>query len=539
MKYIFVTGGICSSVGKGIAVASIGLLLKAQGLKVLLKKYDPYLNIDPGTMNPFEHGEVFVTNDGAETDLDLGHYERFINENLTSLSNVTAGKIYQKILKAERVGKYLGRTVQVIPHVTNAIKKEIYAYDENNTPDVIVVEIGGTVGDLELSPFLETIRQIVFEKNFSDTCLVHVALLPYLFHTKELKTKPLQHSVKTLNSLGLFADVILARSHTEISKKEINKLAMFCNVAATNIVNGIDIDSIYKIPIALKNKNLHKIINKKLNLNKAKELNLTAWNNFLNLYQKAEYSLNIAVIGKYTENKDAYLSINEALQHAALASNVQINIDYLAARLFSKEGDLSNLLQKYHGIIVPGGFGVRDIEGKIKTIQYCRENNVPFLGICLGMQLALIEYARNVLKISDANTCERDENGKNLVINFINNIKNIHVMGGTLRLGAYPCILTKGSQVQKLYGTDLAIERHRHRYEVALDFVDKLESKNEIVFSGYYKDDKRICEIFENLKHDYFIGCQFHPEFMSRPVRPHPLFLGIIRSCLKNICKKS
>ena len=533
MKFIFVTGGVCSSIGKGIIASSVGLLLKSQNLKVLIKKFDPYLNVDPGTMNPFEHGEVFVTVDGAETDLDLGHYERFIDTELTKYSNVTTGLVYNRIIEKERYGEYSGRTVQVVPHVTNEIKQSMWYNPYDHDIDVMIIEIGGTVGDIELSPFIEAARQIMREVKSSDFMVIHVALLPYLYNTSETKTKPIQHSVRVLNSLGLQPEFIVCRSHVNLTVNNIKKIALFCNLPESHIIEGRDLESIYQVPIELKKQNLHLLINQKLELSPS-AINLTEWEQFLSSYKAVNKEVKIAVVGKYSAgNKDAYLSINEALQHAALKKQAKVKIDYLSSAIFDNYISTS-LLDNYDGIIVPGGFGKRGMNGKINAIKYCRLNKKPYLGICLGMQLACIEYARNVFNIDDANSVEIDPLTKNPVIGYLKDIERDKI-GGSLRLGKYKCALKSNTLTRKLYNDDFTFERHRHRFEVTEHFVKNIvKDDTNFTFSGHDASQPAIKELIELKNHPYFVACQFHPEFLSRPIKPHPLFLGLISAAISN-----
>ena len=529
MKFIFVTGGVCSSLGKGLITSSVGLLLKSQGLNVLPKKFDPYFNVDPGVMNPNEHGEVFVTDDGAETDLDLGHYERFMDISLSQISNVTAGVIYKNVIDKERKGDYMGQTVQVVPHITSAIKSKINDFSGVKRPDVCIIEIGGTVGDIELSPFLEAVRQVIGENKKEDTCLIHLGLLPYLFHTSEVKTKPIQHSVKVLNSYGLFANVIVARSHNDLSKTIIRKISNFCNVPTSHVILGKDMNSIYKVPNALKDQKLHLLINQQLNIKNTK-INFGNWNNFLNQYNTVEQEVKVAIVGKYN-NTDAYFSVKEALQHAGLKNSVSTKINFLDAAQFNEDENTSEL-KNYDAIVVPGGFGTRDIDGKINAIKYARENNIPFLGLCLGFQLAAIEYLRNVCQLEDVDCLEFNPEAKHIAVGFINNKNTLDKMGGTLRLGAYKCELKKDSLAFKLYQSELISERHRHRYEIIPKYAKMIEEKKQMHFSGS-QPNKIILEILELRDHPFFIATQFHPEFKSRPTKPHCLFVGLIAAAIQ------
>ena len=462
-KYVFITGGVVSGLGKGITAASLGRLLKNRGYKITIQKFDPYINVDPGTMSPYEHGEVFVTDDGAETDLDLGHYERFIDENLTKNSSITSGRIYQSVINKERRGDYLGKTVQVIPHITNEIKEKIYSF-ENSDIDVVITELGGTVGDIESLAFLEAIRQVGIEKDPKDVLYIHVTLLPFITGSNEIKSKPTQHSVKELQSLGIKPDILVCRSDIPIPESIKDKLAMFCNVRKENVIANLTADNLYAVPLMLENQGLAVQVCKHLELKNIEPHN-EKWDSMIaNIRRVKDGEVTIAIVGKYVKLEDSYLSVTESLHHAGFANNVNVNIKYIDCETVTKE-NASNILEGIDGIIVPGGFGNRGIEGKINTIEYARKNNIPFLGICLGMQMAVVEYARNVLGLKDANSEEFDENCKNQVIHIMDDQKNINKKGGTMRLGKYPCILKKGSLAHKLYGKDEISERHRHRFE--------------------------------------------------------------------------
>lgn len=525
-KYIFVTGGVVSGLGKGITAASLGRLLKARGFKVTIQKFDPYINIDPGTMSPYQHGEVFVTEDGAETDLDLGHYERFVDENLSVNSNVTTGKIYWSVLNKERKGDYLGGTVQVIPHITNEIKNRVYRGKKTGA-DFVITEIGGTVGDIESEPFLEAIRQVSYEVGKENVLYIHVALIPYLAKSQELKTKPAQHSVKQLLQIGIQPDIIVCRTEHSISENEKTKLALFCNVTKECIIENIDCDSIYQVPLLLESENLAEIVCEKLNV-EAGEPELTDWCSVVEKEKNLNGSVTIALVGKYVALHDAYLSIIESLRHAGIHTGVKVNIRWVPSEEL-ESGDMS-LLEGADGILVPGGFGQRGVEGKISSITYARENKIPFFGICLGMQCGVIEYASNVLKYEDADTSENSPESAHPVIDLMPEQKDIEDMGGTMRLGAYPCKLTEGTHSYDAYGTALIYERHRHRYEFNNEFKKDFE-KAGLVFAGL-SPDERLIEIVELKKevHPWFVGVQFHPEFKSRPNRPHPLFRDFIEA---------
>ncbi len=525
-KYVFITGGVVSGLGKGITAASLGRLLKNRGYKITIQKFDPYINVDPGTMSPYEHGEVFVTDDGAETDLDLGHYERFIDENLTKNSSITSGRIYQSVINKERRGDYLGKTVQVIPHITNEIKEKIYSF-ENSDIDVVITELGGTVGDIESLAFLEAIRQVGIEKDPKDVLYIHVTLLPFITGSNEIKSKPTQHSVKELQSLGIKPDILVCRSDIPIPESIKDKLAMFCNVRKENVIANLTADNLYAVPLMLENQGLAVQVCKHLELKNIEPHN-EKWDSMIaNIRRVKDGEVTIAIVGKYVKLEDSYLSVTESLHHAGFANNVNVNIKYIDCETVTKE-NASNILEGIEGIIVPGGFGNRGIEGKINTIEYARKNNIPFLGICLGMQMAVVEYARNVLGLKDANSEEFDENCKNQVIHIMDDQKNINKKGGTMRLGKYPCILKKGSLAHELYGKDEISERHRHRFEYNNEYKERLE-KAGLMCTGT-SPDGRLVEIVELPTHPYFIAGQFHPEFKSRPDRPSPLFVGLVKA---------
>lgn len=523
-KYIFVTGGVVSGLGKGITAASLGRLLKARGLRVTMQKFDPYLNVDPGTMNPFQHGEVFVTDDGAETDLDLGHYERFIDENLTQNSNVTSGRVYWNVIQKERNGDYGGGTVQVIPHITNEIKARISEGKDN--VDVSIVEVGGTVGDIESQPFLEAIRQFAVEQGRSNCLFIHVTLLPYLAASHEQKTKPTQHSVKELLSIGIQPDIIVLRSEQPIGDDLKRKISLFCNVKENCVIQNLDLPLLYAVPLALKEERLDEIVCKHFCLD-TPGADLSDWISMVNTAMALSQTVEIALVGKYVELHDAYLSVAEALTHGGIGNNVKVNIKWVDSESITPE-NAAAILSDMDGILVPGGFGQRGIEGKIEAIRYARENRIPFLGICLGMQLAIIEYARNVVGLADANSAEFDPQTPNPVIDLMPEQKDVVQLGGTMRLGRYPCKLTPGSKAEALYGESLISERHRHRFEVNNDYREDLE-KAGVVFGGK-SPDNRIIEMMELADHPWFVASQFHPEFKSRPNRPHPLFKGFVRA---------
>ena len=528
-KYIFVTGGVVSGLGKGITAASLGRLLKNRGYKVTAQKFDPYINVDPGTMNPHEHGEVFVTDDGAETDLDLGHYERFIDENLSENSSITTGKIYSEVIEKERRGDYLGKTVQVIPHVTNQIKEKVYNYDKTDV-DIVITEIGGTVGDIESLPFLEAIRQVGIEQSEENVVYIHVTLLPFISGSNELKSKPTQHSVKELQSLGIKPDILVCRSDTEIPDGMKDKIALFCNVKKENVIENKTVRNLYEVPIMLEGEGLADVVCKKLHL-KNKVANNSEWEKMINkINNLKDKNVNVAIVGKYVDLEDSYLSVIESLKHGGFANNTKVNIELVDCEKIT-HANAKNILKKYNGIIVPGGFGNRGIEGKIETIRYVRQNDIPFLGICLGMQMAVAEFARNILGLKDANSEEFDKESKNQVIHIMENQKNVTKKGGTMRLGAYPCKIKKNTLAYKIYGKELIYERHRHRYEYNNDYKELLE-KNGLICSGTSPDGSLV-EIVEIPKNKFFIAGQFHPEFKSRPDRPAPLFSNFIKYILK------
>ena len=529
MKYIFVTGGVVSGLGKGMTAASLGRLLKNRGYKVVNQKFDPYINVDPGTMSPYEHGEVFVTDDGAETDLDLGHYERFTDENLSGNSSITSGKIYLEVIEKERKGDYLGKTVQVIPHITDAIKDKVYKF-KDKAVDVVITEIGGTVGDIESGPMLEAIRQIGIEQKEEDTVFIHVTLLPYISGSNELKSKPTQHSVKELQALGIMPDILVCRADTKIPDAMKEKIALFCNVKKENVIENKTVSNLYELPLMLEKEGLADAVCKKLNLKNNTPHN-EKWEELVKKIKKANSkTVNIAIVGKYTKLEDSYLSVIESVKHAGYENEVKTIVELVDSEKINKE-NVKEELSKYDGIIVPGGFGNRGINGMIEAIKYARENNIPFLGICLGMQMAVIEFARDVLKLEDVNSEEFEPNAKNLVIHIMNEQKKVKNKGGTMRLGAYPCILKEGSKVLNMYGTKEISERHRHRYEYNNDYRKQMGDKGlEIVGTS---PDNKLVEIVELKNHPFFVACQFHPEFKSRPDRPHPLFVELVAKSIK------
>ncbi len=533
-KYIFVTGGVVSSLGKGITAASLGRLLKSRGYKVTVQKFDPYINVDPGTMSPYQHGEVFVTDDGAETDLDLGHYERFIDINLSKRSNVTAGKIYLSVINKERRGDYLGHTVQVIPHITNEIKERVYRVGTSDNADFVITEIGGTVGDIESLPFLEAIRQVKKEVGRNDVVYIHVTLIPYIRAAGELKTKPTQHSVKELRSIGISPDILVCRSERPISEDMIAKLAMFCDVDPEAVIQNLTADSIYQVPLLLEEQHLDDIVLKKLCMeNKPKDMR--AWHDMVErVLRHYDRKVTIAVSGKYVELKDAYISITEALKHAAVYNETEIEIRWINAEKIEEPGtNMDEVMKGVDGILVPGGFGDRGIEGKIKSVQYAREHKIPFFGICLGLQCAVIEFARHKCGLAGANSSEFNANGPYSVIDLMPDQVDVEEKGGTMRLGLYPCKVYPGTLTERAYGEPLIYERHRHRYEVNNAYRDKLQAAGLCL--GGTSPDNRLVEIIElpTSEHPWFLGCQFHPEFKSRPTNPHPLFRDFIAAALR------
>ncbi|WP_338955289.1 CTP synthase [Spiroplasma endosymbiont of Polydrusus cervinus] len=528
-KYIFVTGGVVSSLGKGITASSIGVLLKASGLNVFMQKFDPYLNIDPGTMSPYQHGEIFVTADGAETDLDLGHYERFIDENLTKESNITSGRIYKNVIEKERRGEYDGVTVQVVPHVTNEIKNKVYHAAATSKADIVITEIGGTVGDIELLPFIEAIRQVQMEQGRENVIYMHVSLVPYIAASKESKTKPTQHSVRELLSLGIQPDIVVARAEQVLDENVIEKIALFCNIEKSNVLVANDVSSIYEVPLKMYEQNAQTVICKLLNL-KITKTDMTAWNRFVEKINQSKQTIEIKIVGKYIELPDAYLSVSESLRIAGYENKVQIKIDWIKAEKVNKN-NYQQLLQNAQGILVPGGFGERGFEGKILACQFARKNNIPFFGICFGMQAAVVEFARNVCHITDANSSELTET-KNVIIDIIRGKDKNDELGGTLRLGNYKTTLMANTLAQQLYRKNNVLERHRHRYEFNNDYRAQLEAAG-LVFSGFYKE-KNLVEVIELPDHPFYLAAQYHPEFTSRPNKPNPLFNGFVQAVIKN-----
>ena len=533
-KYIFVTGGVVSSLGKGITAASLGRLLKSRGYKVTIQKFDPYINIDPGTMSPYQHGEVFVTDDGAETDLDLGHYERFIDINLTRNSNVTAGRIYQSVINKERRGDYLGRTVQVIPHITNEIKERVYRVGREENADFVITEIGGTVGDIESEPFMEAIRQVKKDVPKNDVLYIHVTLVPYISGAGELKTKPTQHSVKELRSIGITPDILVCRSEKEISKEMREKISLFCDVDVDAVFQSITAPSIYEVPMLLEDQGMDKVVLRKLDM-EDRPKDMDAWHAMVKkILAPHSKKSTIAVVGKYVELPDAYISIVEALKHASYFHDADVDIEYInAVDLEDPKADFAQIFKGVDGILVPGGFGDRGIEGMILAAKYARENKIPFFGICLGMQCLVIEYARDVCGMAKANSTEFDENTPYPVIYLMPEQMSVEIKGGTMRLGAYPCKLYPGTLAEKAYGTDMISERHRHRYEVNNELRDELFSHGLVL--GGTLPNRKLVEMVElpTDVHPWYLGAQFHPELKSRPTNPHPLFKAFIAAALK------
>ena len=531
-KYIFITGGVVSSLGKGIIAASLGKLLRARGFSVINQKFDPYINVDPGTMSPFQHGEVFVTDDGAETDLDLGHYERFTDTCLGKVNNVTSGSVYQKVIEKERRGDYLGGTVQVIPHITNEIKSRIVGATKQFTPDFQLIEIGGTIGDIESLPFIEAIRQFKAEAGIGNAISVHCTLLPYLPTSGELKTKPSQHSVSVLRSYGIQPEVLVCRTSRAIPKTEKEKLALFCSVPKEAVIECRDMKSIYEVPLALEDQGMADAIFKMMNV-KSKKPNLKGWIDLVQKIKNPKKNIKVGIAGKYTKLSDAYISVVESLKHAGYADDASVEIKWINSEECIDENSCKEQLKDIQAVVVPGGFGVRGIEGKLNVIKYARENNLPFLGLCLGMQCAVIEYARNVAGLEDANSTEFDEGTPYPVIDMMLEQKHVQAYGGTMRLGAYDCVLKKGSVAAKAYGKEKISERHRHRYEVNNEYLSKIQ-KAGLVFSGM-SPDGQLAEVVEIPSLDWFVAAQFHPEFKSRPDRPHPLFKGLIDAAVKRV----
>ena len=534
-KYIFVTGGVVSSLGKGITAASLGRLLKSRGYRVTIQKFDPYINIDPGTMSPYQHGEVFVTDDGAETDLDLGHYERFIDINLSKNSNTTTGKIYQSVINKERRGDYLGGTVQVIPHITNEIKERVFRVGQQDNADFVITEIGGTVGDIESLPFLEAIRQVKKDVGKNDVLYIHVTLVPYISAAGELKTKPTQHSVKELRSIGISPDIIVCRSEKPISKEMREKMAMFCDVDPEAVIQNLTARSIYEVPMLMEEQGLDTIVLRKLEM-EDKPKDMQGWHDMVaRILKKYDKKVTIAVVGKYVALQDAYISITESLRHAAVANEAELDIHWVnAEEIEADDTDMAKVMAGVDGILVPGGFGNRGIEGKIKAIQYAREHKIPFFGICLGMQCAVIEFARHVCGMADANSSEFNPNSTHPVIDLMPEQIDVEDLGGTMRLGLYPCKVYPDTLTRKAYNAELIYERHRHRYEFNNAFREKIVGKGLVL--GGTLPNGRLVEIVElpESEHPWFLGAQFHPEFKSRPTNPHPLFREFVGAAVKH-----
>lgn len=534
-KYIFVTGGVVSSLGKGITAASLGRLLKSRGYRVTIQKFDPYINIDPGTMSPYQHGEVFVTDDGAETDLDLGHYERFIDINLSKNSNTTTGKIYQSVINKERRGDYLGGTVQVIPHITNEIKERVFRVGQQDNADFVITEIGGTVGDIESLPFLEAIRQVKKDVGKNDVLYIHVTLVPYISAAGELKTKPTQHSVKELRSIGISPDIIVCRSEKPISKEMREKMAMFCDVDPDAVIQNLTARSIYEVPMLMEEQGLDTIVLRKLEM-EDKPKDMQGWHDMVaRILKKYDKKVTIAVVGKYVALQDAYISITESLRHAAVANEAELDIHWVnAEEIEADDTDMAKVMAGVDGILVPGGFGNRGIEGKIKAIQYAREHKIPFFGICLGMQCAVIEFARHVCGMADANSSEFNPNSTHTVIDLMPEQIDVEDLGGTMRLGLYPCKVYPDTLTSKAYNAELIYERHRHRYEFNNAFREEIVGKGLVL--GGTLPNGRLVEIVElpESEHPWFLGAQFHPEFKSRPTNPHPLFREFVGAAVKH-----
>ncbi|MFY9396883.1 MAG: CTP synthase [Desulfomonilia bacterium] len=526
-KYIFITGGVLSSLGKGLSAASIGAIMEARGLKVTNIKLDPYINVDPGTMSPFQHGEVFVTDDGAETDLDLGHYERFTSSPLSAKNNFTTGQVYDAVIQKERSGEYLGKTVQVIPHITDEIKARII--DAADDCDIAIVEIGGTVGDIESLPFLEAIRQFGFDMGRSNVLYIHLTLVPYIPTAGELKTKPTQHSVQKLREIGIQPQILLCRSEKRLSAELKEKIALFCNVEKDAVINAIDVNNVYQVPVEFHREGLDERIVEYLGM-WTREPMMQGWEKLVEAFENREKEVNIAVVGKYVKLTDSYKSLNEALEHAGLFNAVRVNRIYVDAEAFTKEEDISPFLEGIHGILVPGGFGDRGIEGMIRAAGHARTSGIPYFGICLGMQLAVVEFARNACSLERANSTEFDPQTPAPVIDLLPGQRNLTRKGGTMRLGAYRCTLTQGSRAMEAYRTGEISERHRHRYEFNNAF-EKMLTERGLVISGR-NPETSLVEMIELPGHPWFVGCQFHPEFKSKPMQPHPLFREFVRACL-------
>jgi CTP synthase len=530
VKYIFVTGGVTSSLGKGIISASLGKLLQSRGLSVTIQKFDPYINVDPGTLNPYEHGECYVTDDGAETDLDLGHYERFLGHPSSQDNNVTTGKIYQTVINKERAGDYLGKTVQVVPHITDEIKKRIRALGKTGEYDIVISEIGGTVGDIESLPYLEAIRQMRLELGSGNAIIVHLTLIPYLHAAGELKTKPTQHSVKELLQTGNQPDVLVCRTEHPLTDDLRRKISLFCNVDRHAVIEAIDAETIYDVPLLMRDENLDKIVLGKLNLDTSQEPNLLAWKAFLKKLKEPKQSVRIGLVGKYNKLPDAYKSINESFVHAGAANECKVEVESIHAEALEVTDNIGEVLGHLDGVLVAPGFGERGIEGKINTIRFLREQKIPFFGICLGLQCAVVEFARNVLGLEDAYSTEMKPDAAHPVIDLMPDQKNIRMKGGTMRLGAYACELKEGSLAQRAYQAHLIYERHRHRYELNNEYLRDFE--NEGLIASGVNPDSKLVEVMELTHHPFFLGTQYHPELKSTVEKPHPLFVAFVKACL-------
>ena len=531
-KYIFVTGGVSSSLGKGIISASLAKLLQSKGLNVTIQKFDPYINIDPGTLNPYEHGECYVTSDGTETDLDLGHYERFLSIKTTKINNTTTGKIYQSVINRERKGDFLGKTVQVIPHITNEIKRRIKLIESEDKYDIIITELGGTVGDIESYPFIEAVRQFKWDVGEGNSLVIHLTLLPFLSAAGELKTKPTQHSVKKLMESGVNADIIVCRTEKTITDELRSKIALFCNVDVNSVIESIDAKTIYEVPLLMQNEKLDQVVLNKLNISKVKKSDLSDWKSFVNKIKNPKTKLKIGLIGKYVELQDSYKSILESFVHAGAENESKIDVVPVHSEDIN-EKTVKNKLSSLNGLLVAPGFGERGIEGKIQSIRFARENNLPFLGICLGMQMAVIEFGRNVVNLQNANSTEMDISTKHPVITLMENQIDVDQKGGTMRLGSWKCKIEKNTLAKKIYKKEVIAERHRHRYELNFEYMDKLK-KAGMVFSGL-NPETGLVEIIEIPNHDWFVGVQFHPEYQSTVKNPHPLFVSFVEACKKTI----
>ncbi|RMI20983.1 MAG: CTP synthase [Calditrichaeota bacterium] len=529
-KFIFVTGGVVSSLGKGITCASLGFLLKSRGLKVTIMKFDPYINVDPGTMSPYQHGEVFVTEDGAETDLDLGHYERFIDENMSQMNNVTTGRIYDAVIRKERRGDYLGATVQVIPHITDEIKERILLLARQSNADVVIVEVGGTVGDIESLPFLEAIRQFCLEREPEDTVNMHVTLLPYIRTSGEIKTKPTQHSVMRLREIGIQPDFLICRADRSIDEQTRKKIALFCNVRPERVIEALDAETIYEVPLLLAEQHLDDLVVKRLEL-RTDPPQLEGLREVVRKIKFPGQTVRIALCGKYTRLPDAYKSILEALVHAGVANDARVEVEWVDSEAVKNQADAARFFKDVSGILVPYGFDSRGIEGKLQAVQYAREQKIPFFGICLGLQCAVIEFARNVCGIKEADSAEFNPDTPHPVIHIMESQKDVETKGGTMRLGTYPCVTRENTLIRRIYGAEIIIERHRHRYEVNNDYRRILE-EHGMVLSGL-SPDGTLVETIELKDHPFFVGCQFHPELKSRIMRPHPIFVHFVKAALK------